>query len=58
MGKKKQKEERKRRESMETRLSIPLLSNHVSLSHVKIKIKIIYLFAIVHIENFMHCTNF
>lgn len=58
---------------METRLSIPLLSNHVSLSHVvlilskrlifnnyqaKIKIKIIHLFAIVHIENIMHCTNF
>lgn len=70
---KKQKEERERRESMETRLTIPLLSNHVSLSHVvlilskqlifnnyqaKIKIKIIHLFAIVHIENLMHCTNF
>lgn len=58
---------------METRLSLPLLSNHVSLSHVililskrltfnnyqaKIKIKIIYLFAIVHIGNLIHCTNF
>lgn len=58
---------------MEIRLSNPLISNHVSLSHVvlilskllifsnyqaKIKIKIIYLFGIVHIENFILCTNF
>lgn len=58
---------------MEILLSNPLISNHVSLSHVvlilgkllifsnyqaKIKIKIIYLFGIVHIENFILCTNF
>lgn len=58
---------------MEIRLSNPLISNHVFLSHVvlilgkllifsnyqaKIKIKIIYLFGIVHIENFILCTNF